>query len=635
MRDQAEAAKKDAEIEKEAANQALVDIRKVLTLSEEAREKAKEVEDLYKAVAECEAVMRRVVETIHSSFDLEETFEKVVNELGLYLEADRCFISRYNAETNELSAPTKEYRSSEQIMSIMGAKPVLWKDLCSFAKELCRQREPIDFSSQSQGLSSESQSILGEIKLKSGIGCSIHYDQTCLGILFIHQVKDFRVWNQEEIKLMQSISRHISLSIYQAELYQQEKFAKAQLGIRSKQQDVVAAIGISALKGMVLQELMNLIVKSMAETLHVEFGKVLSYSPEKNTLRFVSIYGWKPELLNFEGNLDIEPHADYTLRSSQPVIVNNIKMETRFRPSPLHEENGILSGISVVIGGEEGHPPYGVLEADSNSLKTFSKDDIDFLQALANILAMAIIRKQADDNVQEANQRKSQFLASMSHELRTPLNAIIGYSEMLQKGMGGRPLVEKEKVYVENVSLSGRHLLNMINDILDISKIEAGKMELHITDINLESFISEIEQILHTLTIRNNIQLSFEVGTELDGLQADPDRLKQIFFNLVSNAIKFNQVNGSVHVQIYKSEDKKWVICEIRDTGIGIPENKMGELFTEFFQVDNSFSRLQPGTGLGLALTRQLVELHGGSIMVESKEGVGSMFRFTLPVFAE
>lgn len=231
-----------------------------------------------------------------------------------------------------------------------------------------------------------------------------------------------------------------------------------------------------------------------------------------------------------------------------------------------------------------------------------------------------------------ASKAKSDFLANMSHELRTPLNSIIGFSELL-KQMAPKELTEKQQHYVDNVLLSSNHLLGLINDILDLSKVEAGKIDLVIEKISLPAVINETLSLIKEKAAKHNVQLEKELDAQLEFIEADKQRFKQIFFNLLSNAVKFSKSEGGTVTIITKKEGNTAKIS-IRDTGIGIKEEDMRKLFKEFEQLDSGISRRYGGTGLGLAITKKLVELHGGSITVESKYGEGSTFSFAIPVRA-
>lgn len=237
----------------------------------------------------------------------------------------------------------------------------------------------------------------------------------------------------------------------------------------------------------------------------------------------------------------------------------------------------------------------------------------------------------ARDIAEEASKKKSQFMANMSHELRTPLNAVIGFSDMMKNGMAG-PLTDKQNDYISHIATSGRHLLTLVNDILDIAKAEAGRVELFLQYIELEPFIQQLQELVRYSVESSDVSVTFELEPGLAGLVADPNRLKQIFMNLLSNAVKFNHRGGQVKISLARSEDKQWVICAIRDTGIGIPADKIDNLFNEFYQVDSSIARCYEGTGLGLSLAKRLVELHHGFITVESQVNVGSTFTFKLPL---
>ncbi|WP_338037939.1 PAS domain-containing sensor histidine kinase [Methanosarcina horonobensis] len=228
-----------------------------------------------------------------------------------------------------------------------------------------------------------------------------------------------------------------------------------------------------------------------------------------------------------------------------------------------------------------------------------------------------------------ANRAKSEFLANMSHELRTPLNSIIGFSDMLYEQAYGK-LTERQLRATENISRSGKHLLNLINDLLDLSKIEAGKLELDYKDFELAAKLKMIQNLLSPIADRKNIKIEVDVERELKRIRADESRFAQIMYNLVDNAIKFSYENGLVKIRARKKGDM--VEITVEDTGIGIKLEDQNKLFKPFSQVDNFFSKKFQGTGLGLSLVKQIVYLHGGYVWFRSNSDKGSTFAFVIPI---
>lgn len=228
------------------------------------------------------------------------------------------------------------------------------------------------------------------------------------------------------------------------------------------------------------------------------------------------------------------------------------------------------------------------------------------------------------ENEEEANKAKDTFLSNMSHELRTPLNAILGFSQIMQQHNSDAKLKE----YINKIYTSGKHLLTIVNSILDFSKIREGKTELHLEQCQINRFIGDIVTIIEPLAEQKNISLSVsDIGKSY--LVADQQLIKQVFINLLSNAVKFSFQNGNVSLHI-SFEDEVYRFC-IVDTGIGIEEKSLELLFEPFVQAKNSNGNAMKGTGLGLAITKKIVELHGGEIWVESRKNQGSKFCFTLP----
>src|SRR5262249_532851 len=227
-----------------------------------------------------------------------------------------------------------------------------------------------------------------------------------------------------------------------------------------------------------------------------------------------------------------------------------------------------------------------------------------------------------------ASQHKSEFLANMSHELRTPLNAIIGFSEVLSERMFGE-LNEKQEEYLKDIYASGTHLLSLINDILDLSTIEAGRMELELTDFNLPRAIENALMLVRERAGRRSIALHTNIDKQLGQIQADERKVRQVVLNLLSNAIKFTPEGGRIEVGAVSKDGL--IEISVSDTGVGIAPEDQEAVFEEFRQVGTADKKVE-GTGLGLTLCRKFVELHGGRIWVKSEVEAGSTFTFTIPV---
>ena len=294
-------------------------------------------------------------------------------------------------------------------------------------------------------------------------------------------------------------------------------------------------------------------------------------------------------------------------------------------------------GLKSLIGAPmlwEGRG-VGAIFVGRDTVGPFSDKDIALLRTFADQAVIAIQNARLFAEIQDksrqlevANKHKSEFLANMSHELRTPLNAIIGFSEVLLERLFG-DVNEKQVDYLKDIHSSGRHLLNLINDILDLSKVEAGRMELEPSTFDLPSAIANAMALIRERAQRHGIALGMDVDPALSDIVADERKLKQILLNLLSNAVKFTPDGGRIDVRA--RQDESLIRISVADTGVGIAQADQQAVFEEFRQVGGNYTSKQEGTGLGLALTRRFVELHGGTIGVESEPGKCSTFTFTLP----
>ena len=242
-------------------------------------------------------------------------------------------------------------------------------------------------------------------------------------------------------------------------------------------------------------------------------------------------------------------------------------------------------------------------------------------------------RKRLEHRMQEASRLKSEFLANMSHELRTPLNAIIGFAELMHRGKVG-PVSPQHREYLGDILTSSKHLLQLINDVLDLAKVESGKMAFRPEQVEMGKLAGEVRDILRGLAASKRLRIGIEVDPDVDRVVVDPARVKQILYNYLSNAIKFTPEAGSIDIRILGDGPTLFRI-DVEDTGVGIAPEQLRKLFVEFQQLDASIAKRYQGTGLGLALTKRIAEAHGGRVAVRSTPGAGSVFSAILPrVFA-
>ncbi len=328
---------------------------------------------------------------------------------------------------------------------------------------------------------------------------------------------------------------------------------------------------------------------------------------------------------------DLNPQTDSAALVAVPITLGTHKIGVlavyAARASLFAEDDLVLAQLladqaAVVLEGRSLFDQVAQrskdLEAAVSALETEIEERLE-AEAAVQASNEALVR---------ASQVKSDFLANMSHELRTPLNAIIGFSEVLQDCLFG-PLNDRQQRYVANVLEGGRHLLHLVNDILDLSKVEAGHMELHREDLDVFALLAEAGQTMAPVAERAEIRLDIcrPEGSLL--VQVDHQRFLQILYNLLSNAVKFTPAGGTVRLSCETMPDT--VVVSVTDTGIGIAPEDQARVFEEFAQVDSTLSRSRQGTGLGLSLTQRLVELSGGAITLVSAPGKGSTFSFTVP----
>ncbi len=330
----------------------------------------------------------------------------------------------------------------------------------------------------------------------------------------------------------------------------------------------------------------------------------------------------------------------YVTQVGEHLLINDISQDPLRMPNPLLPDTRAELGIPLKIGDRV----IGALDVQSTRVNAFTLNDISVLQVLADQIAVAVenarsyeISLHAMEEMRKADQLKSQFLANMSHELRTPLNSIIGFSRVILKGIDG-PINDTQQQDLQAIYNSGQHLLSLINDILDLSKIEAGKMELSFeSGVNIKELIHSVLSTAKGLVKDKPIEIYCELPSDLPLIRADPLKIRQVLLNLVSNAAKFTD-QGSITIEAERGQDHQnnpSLKISVIDTGYGISPDDQKKLFLPFSQVDASPTRKTGGSGLGLSICRHLIDMHNGEIGVISEIGVGSTFYFVLPASHE
>jgi signal transduction histidine kinase/DNA-binding response OmpR family regulator len=334
-----------------------------------------------------------------------------------------------------------------------------------------------------------------------------------------------------------------------------------------------------------------------------------------------------------------EGTAGIAFQRGEPVVVEDYSRWEHAVKDSL--SRGLKSVVAVPLVVRS--VPVGALTVSFNSVRKFQTEDLRFLALLATQVAPALEAARLHDSLvrvskelertntelKDANRHKSAFLANMSHELRTPLNAAIGFSELLSDAREGQFDEATRKRFLTQILTSGRHLLGLINDVLDLSKVEAGQMVLKLQTVSVAETVEQVARIVEPLLGKKRLQLKADLA-DAGVLSADAGKLKQMLLNLVSNAIKFTPDGGTVTIAAVRTQDR--LELSVADTGIGIAEADQEHLFEEFHQVDTSAGRKPEGTGLGLALTRRFALLHGGDVRVSSEQNKGSVFTITLPL---
>jgi signal transduction histidine kinase len=445
-------------------------------------------------------------------------------------------------------------------------------------------------------------------------------------------------FTEKQIELVTTFADQAVIAIENARLLSELRTRTEELGRSVSELRALGEVSQAVNSTLDLETVLSTIVAKAVQLSGTEAGAIYGYDEQAREFRLRATYGVEQALIDALTQRHIgldDPNVAPVFARREPVQVADLRAEAASDLNEITLRAGFRARmVAPLLRGEN---IVGMLVVRRRTPGEFAKNTVDLITTFAAQSALAIqnarLFHEIEDKsrqLEEASQHKSQFLANMSHELRTPLNAILGYTELMTDGAYGEPS-EKMLGLLTRLEANGRHLLGLINDVLDLSKIEAGQLVLELSDYSVQDIAQTVRSTLEPLAADKKLGFKLELA-ELSPGRGDGRRLTQVLINLVGNAIKFTDA-GEVAIKAEANDGSFHV--SVRDTGPGISAAGQANLFQEFQQADNAITRKKGGTGLGLAISKRIIEMHGGRIWVESQPGQGSTFTFTLPVIVE
>jgi GAF domain-containing protein len=570
----------------------------------------------------------KVLEVIsRSAFDLQAVFETVAESSVRLCGADRAFIHRFDGGLLHMAVA---YNASQEFTEFMRQNPIR-PGRSSAAGRAALERRTVHIPDvladpEYTFRSKEIEAI------RTVLAVPILKGEELLGVMIIFHLEGVRPFTEKQIALVETFANQAAVAIENVRLLDELRQSLQQ---QTATADVLKVISRSTFD---LQIVLQTLIESAAHLCEADKATI---TRQKSGMFFrAEAYGFSREFMDHVKDIPIEPErgsaSGRALLEGRVVHIPDVRTDPEYTLVEAQRLGDYRTVLSVPMLREG--IPIGVMSLTRSEVRPFTEKQIDLVSTFADQAAIAIENVRLFDEIQdksrqleEASKHKSQFLANMSHELRTPLNAILGYTELMADGAYGEPS-EKMAAVLKRLESNGRHLLGLINDVLDLSKIEAGQLALDLTEYTVEDIAHTVRSTLEPLASDKKLAFKLDLAPELPPGRGDGRRLTQVLINLVGNAIKFTDA-GEVAIKAEANNGSFQV--SVRDTGPGISAADQSKLFQEFQQADNSITRKKGGTGLGLAISKRIIEMHGGRIWIDSAIGQGSTFSFTVPVRVE